>query len=257
MKQKKIWLIAALILTALFTRVFQIFYSIDFMTGFYKRKTSVIGLILMVIVVVLCAAASLLSIKTFKITNESSAVSGSTAITSAIMSLALFYELVIENFALQGTVWQSYAMKVVGFATAAYFLFVALSGVMKFKIPDLFHTLPAFYMIIRIICSFINISSLSLIAENIFLLASLCCALLFFVSYAAFYCLDERKPDVLSVKSVMAGSFCFVTAVSNIAANIFGGIYNHIPTSSQVVLMALAIFIANFLFDKCFKKVSE
>lgn len=258
MKQTKTTrIIAALMVAAFALRVFQIFAVIDLKTGFYKNGSSVLGLVLTVATLALCAVAAILARNTASVTDNSFALSKASAIISCVVSFALFYELLFEGFLVQGASWQVLLMKILGFSTAVYFGAIPLSGILKFKIPDIFHTLPALYMIIRIICSFINISSLSLIAENIFLLASYCCALLFFVKYAGFYCLGENN-KTLKFHSVLACSLCYATSASNIIANVFAkNGYTHIPLSSQLVLIALALFIGNFIFERFVKKGIE
>lgn len=251
MINKKIWLSLGLILTAFVLRLTQVFSITDFKTGFYKRDNSVLGLILTVLVFVLCVAAAIVSHKSLHIKKEKTAKL--LPIISGLTSFALLYELISEKFAMQGMAWQVILMKAVGFGAVLYFGAFALSKVLKFQMPDILHTIPALYAIMRIICSFINISSLSLIAENIFFIAALCCTLLFFVSYAAFYCLDDHD-KTLNLRTVLAGSICFVTAASNIIANLFvkNG-YNHIPLYSQFVLMMVAFFIAAFAFSGIFE----
>lgn len=259
MRQKKnTFIIAALILVAFVTRLLQIFSVIDLKTGFYETKHTVLGIALTVAVAVICAAAALAA--RFDVTASADRLSvGILApIMSGVLSLSLFYEVLTEKFAVQGLDWQVVLMKLIGILTAVYFAAFAVSRFLKFSMPDVLHALPAFYMIIRIICSFVNISSLSLIAENIFLLAAYCCALLFFVSYASFYCLEDQSTRSLYTRSVLAFSLCFVTGFSNMIVNtVTAGAYTHIPIESQVVLAAFSLFIASFIFEKFLKSGKE
>ena len=251
MIQKNIRISAGLIIAAFVLRLTQLFTVIDYKTGFYKRNYGVWGLILTVLVFALCVAAAVVSHKSLHI-NKSKMVKAMPVI-SALVSASLLYEFFAEKFTMQGMAWQVILMKVCGLAAALYFMVSAASALIKFKIPDLLHTIPTFYVVMRIVCSFINISSLSLIAENIFFIAALCCTLLFFVSYAAFYCLDDHD-KTLNLRTVLASSLCCVTAASNIVANIFvkNG-YNHIPLYSQLVLIMLSLFIAAFAFNGIFE----
>jgi hypothetical protein len=253
MKQNKSTpIILALICAAFITRLLQIFWVIDFKTGFYETEYSALGTGLTVFTVVLCGAAAFMAYNTYDAEDNGWNVSRLTSVFSGVLAIALFYEFFSEKFILQTVVWQTALMKVIGFAAAGYFAAFALSRTLNFKMPEILHTIPAFYMVIRIICSFINISSLSLIAENIFLLASYCCALLFFVSYASYYCIELPDTHDLYTKSALAISICFTTSLSNIVANIVSG-YTHISLYSQVVLMALSLFMISFVYEKFFK----
>ena len=200
----------------------------------------------------MCVAAAIISCKSLHIKKEVKSII--MPIISALTAVSLLYELFDEKFALQGVAWQVVLMKIFGGCAVLYFGVFAASEIFKFQIPDILHTIPALYMIMRIICSFINISSLSLIAENIFLLASYCCMLLFFVSYAAFYCIEDQNIVSLYTRASLAFAFGFCTALPNIIANTFSKSgYTHIPVHSQVVLMFMALFIAGFVYEKFFK----
>lgn len=247
----KLIIIAATVV-ALVLRLVQIFAFTDYKTGFFKRNLSVWGTILTVAILLICAAASIFSRKTLTIEKPNFDLPISVA--SGFLSIALFYELFMERIAIEGVAWQAVLMKAVGFLAAVYFGAVAFSKFFGYKIPDMVHIIPTFYMLIRIVCSFINITSLSLIAENIFYVAGLCCVLLFFVSYAGVNALEEFDKKSLNMRAVLGSSICFITAVSNMAADIFAkGGYNHIPLHSQLVMLMLSLFIGVFAFGFSFK----
>lgn len=252
MKFKKSTLVICIAtLLAFVLRTLQIFCTIDQSTGFFKTQKTELGIFLMVSVVILCIVAAVVArffdFQTKEIEKESKLI----AIASGILAISLFYEAFNEKFVFANTTWQATAMKTVGFLTAVYFAAILFSAFLGFKIPDLCHILPAIYMIIRIICSFIGIGSLSLITENIFLIASYCVSLLFFISYAANKCKVYMSGTSIYMRSVLAFTVCFVTAFSNLIVNAtsLGG-YSHIPLSSQVVLTAITLFIAVFKFKK-------
>lgn len=254
MKQKRMkFIIPSLILVALVLRTVQIFTVIEGETGFYKVGFSGIGTAITVVVALLCAVSAVIAKwldNGFKNEGKSDKI---ITVTAGLVSIALFYEMLSESFVLQQFSWQVVFMKITGLLSAVYFAALVLSRFLSFKMPELCHTLPAFYMVIRIICSFINISSLSLIPENIFLIASYCTALLFFVAYASINCGVDLNGKSVYMRSVLAFSVCFVTAFSNLIVNAtsFGG-YSHISLSSQVVLTAMSLFIASFTYVNYF-----
>ncbi len=251
-KLKKFTMPLSLIVAALALRLVQIFAITEKDTGFYKN--SVWGVIITVLVGLMLAVVAIWA---RRCEINASGYNGGVITNTFVMGFAavsLLYEVIFEWFAVQGFAWQVVLMKSVGVLTAAYFVAMLFKGFYKFDIPDLCHTLPAIYLIIRIICSFINISSLSLIAENIFLIASFCCALLFFVSYASLKCKVRVGKKALYTRAVLAFSVCFITAASNIIANALTlGNYTHIPTYSQAVLFGVALFIGNFIYNKFIK----
>ncbi len=241
------------IIVAFVLRTLQIFLTIDQSTGFYKIGESAGGTFLTVAVAVLCIVVAFVA-RNDDVTPNDEKDGLATQIAAAVLSISLFYEFMNEGFVLQSFSWQVVLMKLFGLLTAVYFAARVVCPIFNFTLPQLFHTLPSFYMIIRIICSFISISSLSLIAENVFLVASYCCALLFFVGYASQKCELEISDNKVYMRSVLAFSVCFVTAFPNLIMNAtsLGG-YSHISASSQAVLTAMSIFIAVFTYKKYLK----
>ena len=255
MKFKKSTLVICIAtLLAFVLRTLQIFCTIDQSTGFYKIEQNGLGTFLMALIVVLCMVSAVVARFYDFQPNGCQENDKFTAIASGILAIALFYEIFSERFVFVNATWQAMAMKTVGFLTAVYFAAMLFSAFYSFKIPDLCHTLPAIYMIIRIICSFIGIGSLSLITENIFLIASYCVSLLFFISYAGNKCKVYINGASLYMRSVLAFALCFVTALPNLIVNAtsLGG-YSHIPLTSQVVLTAITLFIAAFNYKRFLK----
>lgn len=255
MKFKKSTLvISGSVILAFVLRTLQIFFTIDQSTGFYKIEQNGLGTFLMALIVVLCMVSAVVARFYDFQTKDSEKESKLTAVVSGILAISLFYEAFNEQFGFGDATWQAIAMKTVGFLTAVYFAAMLFSAFYSFKIPDLCHTLPAIYMIIRIICSFIGIGSLSLITENIFLIASYCVSLLFFISYAANKCKVYMSGTSIYMRSVLAFTLCLVTAIPNLIANAtsLGG-YSHIPLTSQVVLTAITLFIAAFNYKRFLK----
>ena len=255
MKFKKSTLVICIAtLLAFVLRTLQIFCTIDQSTGFYKIEQNGLGTFLMALIVVLCMVSAVVARFYDFQPNGCQENDKFTAIASGILAIALFYEIFSERFVFVNATWQAMAMKTVGFLTAVYFAAMLFSAFYSFKIPDLCHTLPAIYMIIRIICSFIGIGSLSLITENIFLIASYCVSLLFFISYAADKCEVYISGASLYMRSVLAFMLCLVTALPNLIVNaVSSGNYLHTPLTSQVVLTAITLFIAAFNYKRFLK----
>lgn len=248
MKFKKSTLVICIAtLLAFVLRTLQIFCTIDQSTGFYKIEQNGLGTFLMALIVVLCMVSAVVARFYDFQPNGCQENDKFTAIASGILAIALFYETFSERFVFVNATWQAMAMKTVGFLTATYFVAMLFSAFYRFKIPDYYHILPAIYMVIRIICSFIGIGSLSLITENIFLIASYCVLLLFFISYAADKCEVYISGASLYMRSVLAFMLCLVTALPNLIVNaVSSGNYLHTPLASQVVLTAITLFIAVF-----------
>ncbi len=247
-------IIAAVSGLALALRTLQIFTVIDKETGFYKVDKNGIGVFLTVSVAVLCAVCAIVAKNSDAELSKTDRPNLINLIISGVAALTLFYELFSEKIVTNGFSWQIAALKITGLLAAAYFVLLVISPFLNFAIPEICHTFPAFYMVIRIICSFINISSLSLIAENIFLIAAYCCLLLFFITYASQKCRLDLSDTSLYMRGVLCFIVCLVTSLPNLIVNMtsLGG-YSHIPLSSQVVLTALTVFVGEFTYKKFLK----
>lgn len=256
MKRKNLIIMAVLIMAALGLRIAGIFTIVEPKTGFYNHGYDLWGTVLTIVVFALCFIAAIFSRNTFVVAKAENGII--TLITSFLLALMILFEVFTESFAVEGMEWQANLMKVLGILSAIYFFVVAFSKSLKLVIPDLLHIIPSLYMIIRIICSFINIASLSLIAENVFYIGGLCCELLFFVSYAGFKCLDDWKGKSLNFRAILAASICLVTSVSNIVAEIcLKEGYSHIPLYSQLVMLASGLFIGGFILSGVLKSNKE
>ena len=249
MSKNKLKLIVVLTAVVAFVlRLVQLFVLIDHKTGFYERRLSTFGTIFTIAILCACGVAAIMSRKAFTIKKNEFGILSS--VTALILSVALIYELFFERIALEGVAWQAVSMKTVGFITAVYFGAIAFSKLFGYKLPDLLHIIPTFYMLIRIVCSFINVTALSLIAENIFYITGLCCLLMFFVGYAGLFALEKIDEKSLNLRTVLTASICFITSASNIAVSaVADGGYHHIPTHSLVVMLAFSLFIIAFSFD--------
>ena len=252
MMRKNMMIALPMIILAFALRMVQVLVFVDYKTGFYNRGDDLWGMLITIAVLAICFVAALVSRGAFEKGRPNGGLA--TSVASFLVSAALFYELIAEKTVIQGAKWQSVAMKTIGLIAAIYFLAVGLAKLLNFKIPDLVHIVPSLYMMIRTVCSFVNVTSLSLIAENIFFVTGLCCVLLFFVSYAAFNCLEDSNKKSFGLRAVLAFSVCLVSSGTNIIVNFFvkSGYY-HIPLYSQLVMLALVIYIGVFTFESCFK----
>ena len=256
MKNKKQIAVAVLVVLAFVARILQFFLTTEFKTGFFKPNFTVLGAALTGLAVALSAAAAIVGRKAFRLVkNETTNLF--TAISSGLMAASIGYELVSEKITVSANAWQDVAMKGLGILAVVYFGALLVKGFVDFALPDVLHTIPALYLIVRIICSFINISSLTLITENVFLIASYCCLLLFFVDYSSFYCLDDTNIGKLNLKCVLAFTVCVITSITNIVANFVIKGYSHTPLYSQIVLFAFAIFVLSFVVQNRFKALDE
>ncbi len=238
-------------------RFLQIIFLVEHLNGFYIVGKKLLGDLSLALIALVCAALVFLVFKSQKITVSPPKTDRLLSIISAIVSVTLFKELLGENMPMVMPAWQVLVVKMVTMFTAVYFIVFCLQGIMGFKMPTLSHIIPITYAIIKTIFTFINLSSLALISDNILLLAAYSSLMLLFISYGKLYNgIEERN----GFKKILATGF--VTAVititaslPNIIVNIFGKKpYLHTDIDILITLFVLGVFVITFIYKAADKK---
>ena len=233
-------------------RFFQITETLDYENGFFINGKETFGYFLLLVILVLCAMVAVVSFKVDDIPKQHPKRSWLLAISASFVSLRLFWELFGEVMSFAMPAWQVLVVKFVTVITAIYFLILLVQKLLGFRISPMFHIIPAVYAIIKTIFTFINISALSVISDNIFLMASYCLLMLFFINYARIYNGVERK--VASKKVVawglVASVICITFSMPTMVMTSFSNAaYLHSNISVSNTLFTMGCFIAVFIFE--------
>ncbi len=255
LKKLTIGLAIALPLCTL-VRITQIIFLVEHSNGFYFAGGDLVGNLCLVLIALICAALAFL---TFQIDKISVALPKKDWVLSAasfIVAITLFIELFAENMPMTMLAGQVLLLKLVTAFTAVYFLVVALKSVIRFKVPPLLHIMPIIYAIIKTVFSFINLSSLALISDNVLLLASYCSLMLFFISCGKLYNgIKEKGFKKYLATSVVTIVITITASLPNLIINIFGKEpYIHTNTNVLITLLAFGIFAIVFTYKILNKK---
>ena len=233
-------------------RFFQITNTIDFENGFFIPQKETLGYLLLVGMLVACAAMAVVSFTGVKKFSPLPKTNWLLGLSSGFVAGRLFVELFGEVMSFAMPAWQVLVVKFVTVITAVYFTLVLLDGLFKIKIPPMFHVIPAIYAVTKTIFTFINISALSVISDNVLLMASYCVLMLFFINYARIFNeIDTQK----SIKKVVGYGFvavilCITSSLPIIIINLTSSNkYLHSNISVGNTLFTIGCFIAVFLCE--------
>lgn len=267
MKLNKIMLFFYIALPAsVLMRVFQLFYTVDTKTGFFKPEYKTAAYLILAFIFVFCVALVILSFTCCKSPDTLPKKNLPLAAGSLFAAAALFCELYSELYGIRLNLytstpqWQRLLLGAAGILTVLYFLLYGLSAVFPIKLPPLLAVLPAVYMIVRIICSFVAISSLALISDNLLVIAAYCLLLLFFLAFGKLYnnVGNERNFRRLLAFGLTAVILCFTQSVPHIIINaVTDGGYLHTSNLANVSLAAMGTFTLLFLIFYFYGKNRE
>lgn len=259
MSFKKIMLIFYIGLPlSLFTRVFQILFTIDYDNGFFANWRKVPGTIATVVILAIAFILAVCAYKAYKTPEHPPKNNPALAISSGVVALALISELVFQKFPLTSLDWQISCVKIATAVAIVYFAAVALQGVLKFRLPALFHVVPFFYIMAKVIFTFISISSLALISDNILLMTGYCLLMLFFINYGKLY---NKLDTELNFRKILATGLSAATICGAQSLAYFGinalslQDYLHSDITAMFTLLTFAIFTTVFTISHFRKTV--
>ncbi len=232
-------------------RIIQIIFTIEYSNGFYIIGKSLLGNIALVLIALIGVAGIVLALKTKNVSIRLPKKDIVLGVLSILVAISLGGELFGEATPMTMTAWQVWFLKSTTLFTAVYFTANGISMFLGFKLPTLLCVMPAVYAIVKTIFTFINISSLALISDNILLMASYCCLMLFFINYGKVYNGIDVKTAFpkLAARGFVTAIICGAQSLSAIIINIFGNTpYTHINNEVLYSLFCLSAFTAAFVY---------
>lgn len=232
-------------------RVIQMVYTVEDVTGFFKRGYEGVGFVLLVTVFIAFAAVFATSYTARRCPPNPPKVDLVTGLFSLALGVSIAYQLFTEEFVSNVRSWQIIMLDITGVLAAIYFIAFGFKMIINYKLPKLFSLVPAVYWIFRLICIFTSISELALIAENVITLASNCLILLFMVNMAKLYngIDNERNFKKLLSFGLCCVMACFTDALPRIIALISGHAeYMHGTLPAAFTVLMCGFFTASFIF---------
>ena len=253
MKYKKIILFFCIIMPlSILLRTFQLFFTVETKTGFFKSEYETAGFYLLLLIIAVCVSLAVICFTGHRNPEHPPKINPLISFASffAVLGVAAgVYDARLSPVAMP---WQIALLTVSGFIAAVYFILYAVSGFINLKLSPLLSVLPSVYFIMRITCSFTAISSLALISDNILIISALCVMLLFFLNFGKLYNgIDtERNFRKLMASGLVSIVLCFTQSIPHIIINLttHNG-YLHTSNADNFSVLSFGIFIAVFTFS--------
>ena len=206
---------------AVFLRVLQITQMTESKTGFFIKEYELIGIAVTIVIFVIAAICTIYAALYKEKEVNPITVTKPFAVIHFILALAIVYESLFSPVSGAIHTWQVLLQMVFGLLSAIVFIYrgyITFTGGTIQPITSLSHVI---FWLIRVIIVFAASITASTIAENIFEMAALCTALVFFLNASA---LENGIEPVRIKKKILP---------SSIAAFILGAVYS----ASQLVVM--------------------
>lgn len=183
--KKTYFLTLGAVVCAVILRIIQINFVVDAKTGFFLSEFYGFGIAMSVTIFVFVIAAAVFSGVTIRqIPSTVKLIPKGFAICNFIMALAVVYESFFAQVGGSIPAWQVLLQIVFGFLSAAVFVINGLSAFTEIKINPMANLAHVLFWLVRLIIVFSSYLSVSVISENIFEMAALCLALVYFLNLA-------------------------------------------------------------------------
>ncbi len=231
-------------------RIFQIVFTIEFETGFYIDEFSTIGKMISFVIACFCVLLYLFCLKYFKAPEHPPKNNIALTVTSIGLAAATIAQAFFDNVFGLVPFWQIALIRIFGIITAGYFVAFSLSKRVAFS--PILHIIPCVFMILRTAFVFINTSALAYITDNVFLIATYCVVLVFFLNFAKLYNgLDsDSNFRKLLASGLVSVNLCVTQSFSHIIINIASGNrYLHVSHIANISVLLIGAFILVFIFS--------
>ena len=182
----------AFLVLSVISRFVQILYTVDFTTGFFKKGSGFFGISLTAVTIIGCVICYIFAFKAYKKPENPPKQNFILELSSLAFAVALAVELFTEKLGIDILPWQQLLLKVLGILTVCYFIVFAFCSTRNLNKIRFFSVFPIIYFLMRLMFSFIMVSSISIISDNVLLIASYCLVALFMLNFAKLY----NKVDV-------------------------------------------------------------
>ncbi len=246
----KIFLVALPVCVVL--RVLQTVFTIEYGNGFYIEEYKGLGISIMAIFLLTCLILGYISFRAYVIPEKLPIIEWPLAVSSVLLGGSLFAEAVFEALPETMVLWQVAIIKLAGCFCGVYFLMFGLQKVKEIKISSITHILPVVYLIVRAVITFINISSLAVISDNVILITGYCLLMLFFINFARLY---NNLGNESTFRKILAFSLtsavcCFIQSVGFFVVNLISQErYLHTDKTVNFVLLFFGFFVVTFTYS--------
>lgn len=230
-------------------RTVQIFFTVDFSTGFIIHDLKGYGYGLSAVIIAFCAVLVLICFNSHNNPDNPPRKNLSVGVPSLILAVVTAYELFAGNFfgAVSGI--RIVFFVIIGIASVISFAVYGFSNISSVKFRPILAVLPVVYFIVKIIFTFTAVYSLAVITDDLLLISAYCVILLFFLAFAKLYNGIDTETNFrkLMAWGLCGSVLCFTQAVPHIIVNLARGFsYLHVSVAENLGVLASGIFLTAF-----------
>ena len=235
------------VVTSVVLRAYQLIYTIDGVTGFFKQPYKTVGTLIMAVIIAVILSIAIISATVHRCPIKMPHIDYLTGGTAFLAGLGILYETLNIMPTANVPAWQRIFLNLTGLLAGVFFCAYALKSVKKFKIPSILFIIPVIYYIVKLIYVFTAVSSLALITDNIINLLMHISVLLFMFELAKLAnSLDSDKGyKKLLASGLTASTLCAVCSLSQIAAAVM---LNQTDLRDGFASIASTLFTGLFIF---------
>ncbi len=205
-------------------RTLQLIFTVESNTGFMKQQYSGISVGIMVVIFAAIAVLSVTAATVNRPPYDKHNMRPGLALFSIAVSVTFIYELTQIVGNANVNLWQNFLLIVFCFLSALFFMAYGITNIYYFKIPPILYLIPVFYSLVKLIVSFVSVSSITLISDNVFLLLTNSAILVFMLEFAKYVnnINNESNYKKLLGSGMAAVMLCFTSTIPQLIVAICG-----------------------------------
>lgn len=250
MRFKYIMLLSSFCLAACIVfRFVHLAYAVDASTGFFYDSYKAIGYGLFVAIAAILLLVAVFSNTVRRKPEKQPKVNSYLGCASIFMGISIGYEIINETFVNAIQVWQIVLLDLSGILAAIFFIVYGLKMFIDFNVPEMLTIIAPIYFIIRLICIFTTVSSLSLISDTVVTVLCQSLALVFMLNFAKILnYMDDRKIfRKLLTTGLCASIICLADSIPRICLSLLKpDRILHSVATYPLSTLATGLFIACF-----------
>lgn len=234
-------------------RILQVMFMTNQNTGFFAVRYRDIALLFFVLWFVALVVIVITSTFVRRCPTKMPKIKLPLALASIFYGGTLLLSAVVENILSTNRNILTATTGVVGIVSAGAVIVYGLSGVFKIKLNGVFLAIPVLYYVMRLVCIFMVITTISITAQNILWVLCECAQLLFALEFAK----TASGVDKNSYKKMLPAGLGTVTAalsyslpnlLLSLPYNMANNTFSRTVICSSILAFGSAIFAAAFTF---------
>ena len=231
-------------------RTLQLIFTIEGTTGFIKRQYNGISIGILVVIIAAIAVVSVTAASVNRPPYDRHNMRPGLALFSIALGVAFIYELTQFVGEVNVNLLQNFVFIVLCFLSALFFMAYGITNVYYFKLPPILFVIPVLYSVAKLVVSFISVSAIALITDNVFMLLANSAILIFMLEFAKYAnnINDEVNYKKLLASGISAVILCFTSTIPQlITSAITKSQIVHASVASIFTTIFIGLFILSFL----------